>query len=86
MSKTIFPVVMIMCMLSFVSGLALLDRPAEAQDIIAKWNSVRIPHAPEVKDFKVDPKTTSPPFCCLILISRHAMLNAGHVVLHQYPR
>jgi nicotinamidase-related amidase len=46
-------------MLSFVSGLALLDRPAEAQDIIAEWNSVRIPHAPEVKDFKVDPKTTA---------------------------
>jgi nicotinamidase-related amidase len=45
--------------LSALSGLLLLNAPVEAQDIIAEWNSVKTPPAPEIKDVTVDPKTTA---------------------------
>lgn len=33
--------------------------PGFAQDVIAEWNSVKTPPAPEIKDVIVDPKTTA---------------------------
>jgi nicotinamidase-related amidase len=52
-------IVVVLCVLSVLSGLLLLNRPAIAQDVIAEWNSVKTPPAPEVKDVTVDPKTTA---------------------------
>jgi len=45
--------------LSALSGLLLISTPVAAQDIIAEWNSVKTPPAPEIKDITVDPKTTA---------------------------
>jgi nicotinamidase-related amidase len=52
-------IVVAFCVLSALSGLLLLNRPAMAQDVIAEWNSVKTPPAPEVKDVTVDAKTTA---------------------------
>jgi nicotinamidase-related amidase len=45
--------------LSALSGMSLLDTTAAAQDVIAEWNSIKAPPAPEIKDVNVDPKTTA---------------------------
>jgi len=45
--------------LSVLSGLMLLNTPAVSQDVIAEWNSIKIPPAPEIKDVTVNPKTTA---------------------------
>ena len=45
--------------LSALSGMFLLNTPAAAQDVIAEWNLVKTPPAPEIKDVTVDPKTTA---------------------------
>jgi len=52
-------IVVAFCVLSALSGLLLLNRPAMAQDVVAEWNSVKTPPAPEVKEVTVDPKTTA---------------------------
>jgi nicotinamidase-related amidase len=39
--------------------MSLLDTTAAAQDVIAEWNSIKAPPAPEIKDVNVDPKTTA---------------------------
>jgi nicotinamidase-related amidase len=52
-------VVMVVCMFSVLSGVLLLNTPVAAQDVIAEWNSVKTPPAPEIKDVTVDPKTTA---------------------------
>jgi nicotinamidase-related amidase len=59
MLKVYSYMVMTFCVLSVVSGLLFENRPAMAQDVIAEWNSVKTPPAPEVKDVTVDPKTTA---------------------------
>jgi nicotinamidase-related amidase len=45
--------------LSILSGLLLPGTPVMAQDVIAEWNSIKTPPAPEIKDVTVDPKTTA---------------------------
>jgi nicotinamidase-related amidase len=45
--------------LSALSGLLLLNTPVGAQDIVAEWNAVKAPPAPEIKDVTVDPRTTA---------------------------
>ena len=50
---------MVFFVMSIISGLLLLNAPVAAQDIIAEWNSVKTPPAPEIKDVTVDPKTTA---------------------------
>src|SRR5512137_2131547 len=45
--------------LSVLSGLLLPGTPVMAQDVIAEWNSIKTPPAPEIKDVTVDPKTTA---------------------------
>jgi nicotinamidase-related amidase len=52
-------IVVAFCVLSALSGLLLLNTPAMAQDVVAEWNSVKTPPAPEVKEVTVDPKTTA---------------------------
>ena len=52
-------IVVAFCVLSALSGLLLLNRPAMAQDVVAEWNSVKTPPAPEVKEVTVEPKTTA---------------------------
>ena len=37
----------------------IVDTPARAADIMAEWNSVKTPSAPELKPVTVDPKTTA---------------------------
>jgi nicotinamidase-related amidase len=51
--------VMVVCMISVLSCVLLLNTLVAAQDVIAEWNSVKIPPAPEIKDVTVDPKTTA---------------------------
>lgn len=49
-----FLIVMALCF-----GLSATSSPVSAQDVIAEWNTIKTPPAPEVKDVTVDPKTTA---------------------------
>ena len=51
--------IIVFCVLSVLSCLLFINRPASAQDVIAEWGSVKVPPPPELKDVTVDPKTTA---------------------------
>jgi len=51
--------VIVFCVFSVLFCLLFINRPASAQDVIAEWNSVKMPPPPELKDVTVDPKTTA---------------------------
>lgn len=51
--------VMAACLFSLLSGLLVIHSSAGAQDVIAEWNAVKTPPAPEIKDVTADPKTTA---------------------------
>lgn len=46
-------------LLTVLTGVLMINTAVSAQDVIAEWNSVKVPPAPEVKDVTVDPKTTA---------------------------
>lgn len=52
-------VVMVTCLLTVLAGVLMINTVVSAQDVIAEWNSVKVPPAPEVKDVTVDPKSTA---------------------------
>lgn len=52
-------VAMAACLLTVLTGVLMIYTSVSAQDVIAEWNSVKVPPAPEVKDVMVDPKSTA---------------------------
>jgi hypothetical protein len=59
MQKVERNMVIIFCVFLVLSCLLFINRPASAQDVIAEWNTIKVPPPPELKDVTVDPKTTA---------------------------